>query len=311
MVTQPDAPSRAALATRTTEPPRLPSTQPTARWFKHVVVIVLENQDYEKANKDRFLRQLAKEGASFTHFYALIHPSQPNYLALVGGRLFGEIDPRDGDANVNLPDDGRHPSLADGLEAKGLTWKNYAEDYPAGPGRPPFLGAACGRYARKHVPFISFERVQRTRADHIIPVDPRDPDNRFVTDARNGALPSYAFYSPNLDHDGHDPVWPPSVGLGKASAWLKDFLTNQFPPACRKDTLVAVTFDESYNREPTNRIYTVLLGDMMKPAAEQNPAVLDVPYTHYDLLRTIEENFALEPLAEGDRTARPITGIWR
>jgi hypothetical protein len=310
MVTQPDASARAAIAARTSAAPPAPVTSPI-RHFEHVVIIVLENQDYATVIKDPYFARLAKEGASFTHFYALFHPSQPNYLAMVGGRLFEEIDTRHADANVDLPDDGRHTSLADRLEAKGLTWKNYAENYPAAPGQSAFLGASHGRYARKHVPFLSFRKVQQTRADHIIAVDPADPNNRFVADARSGNLPNYAFYSPNLDDDGHDPVWPPSTGLAKASKWLQDFLTHRFPPALRKDTLVVVTYDESYAREPTNRIYTVLLGDSVKPAAEQNPADLDVPYTHYDVLRTIEENFGLNPLAESDRTARPITGIWR
>lgn len=287
-----------------------PATTQPAQWFDHVVVIVLENQNYDAAVRDPYLKRLAEANASFTHFHALFHPSQPNYLAMVGGRLF-EVDRRRGDANVDLPDDGRHRTIGDALESVGLTWKNYAESYPARPGSPPFLGAQSGRYARKHVPFLSFVSVQRRGADKIVAVDPSDPNNAFVTDARAGALPSYAFYSPNLDDDGHDPAGLPSIGLRKASAWLQEFLEKRFPPELRPRTLVVVTFDESQGNEATNHIYTVLIGDTLKPASPQRSAELAKPYNHYNLLRTIEMNFGLPPLSTGDAGARPITGIWK
>jgi hypothetical protein len=71
-----------------------------------------------------------------------------------------------------------------------------------------------------------------------------------------------------------------------------------------------VTFDESGGNED-NRIYTVLLGDMVKPANQQDRAVLSKRYTHYSVLRTIEDNFGLDPLTANDREAQPITGIWK
>jgi hypothetical protein len=40
------------------------------------------------------------------------------------------------------------------------------------------------------------------------------------------------------------------------------------------------------------------------------PGVYSAPYNHYNLLRTVEDNFALPPLAGGDATAVPIDGVW-
>ena len=57
--------------------------------FDRVLMIVLENVDYERANQDPSLRDLAIEGASFTNFHALFHPSYPNYLAMIAGTDFG------------------------------------------------------------------------------------------------------------------------------------------------------------------------------------------------------------------------------
>ena len=46
--------------------------------FDRVMIIVLENGDYEAAIKDNNLAALAAQGASFSNFHALFHPSYPN-----------------------------------------------------------------------------------------------------------------------------------------------------------------------------------------------------------------------------------------
>jgi hypothetical protein len=107
-----------------------------------------------------------------------------------------------------------------------------------------------------------------------------------------------------MNHDGHDTTAQVS------GAWVKKFLDEAFPEKLRKGTLVVVTFDESGGNED-NRIYTLFLGDMVKPANQQDPSVLRKRYTHYSVLRTIEDNFGLEPLTGNDRDAEPITGIWK
>jgi len=50
---------------------------------------------------------------------------------------------------------------------------------------------------------------------------------------------------------------------------------------------------------------------MVKDPSQLDPKVLDRQYTHYNVLRTIEDNFGLQPLAEGDRDAAPIIDIWK
>ena len=74
-----------------------------------------------------------------------------------------------------------------------------------------------------------------------------------------------------------------------------------------KRTLVIVTFDESEGNNKPERIYTVFLGAMVKPQE------ITAAYTHYSVLRTIEDNFGLEPIHKesGDGTASVITGIWK
>jgi hypothetical protein len=280
-----------------------------AHHFDRVVIIVLENVDYEQASQNKDLAILAAKGASFTNFHALFHPSYPNYLAMIAGTDFG-IHNRGrylADNQVNFPDDAEHRTIADRLVASGLDFKQYAEELPAGPCPWNLSGQHVaqkrGNYVRRHVPFLSFHEVQQKWCDHVIRVDSSNANNYFVQDANKG-LVAYSFYTPNMNHDGHD------TGLAVAAAWVRKFLDETFPEKLRKGTLVVVTFDES-GGNADNRIFTLFLGDMVKDASHQDSAALGKRYTHYDVLRTIEDNFGLEPLTANDRDAQPISDVWK
>jgi hypothetical protein len=281
----------------------------SARHFDRVLIIVLENVDYEVAIQDKNLAALAEHGASFTNFHALFHPSYPNYLAMIAGTDFGVR--RRGrylaDMQANFPDDSRHKTVADRLIAADLEFKQYVEELPEGTCPWNMSGQHVsdkrGNYVRRHVPFLSFREVQQKWCDRVVRVDSGKSDNSFVQDAKKG-LVAYSFYSPNMNHDGHDTT------VQVAGAWVKKFLDDTFPEKLRKGTLVIVTFDES-GGNADNRIYTLFLGDMVKEASQQDPQALGRRYTHYNVLRTIEDNFGLEPLTANDRAAAPITDIWK
>jgi phosphoesterase family protein len=282
----------------------------SAHHFDRVLIIVLENGDYEVAVKDKNLTSLAAQGASFSNFHALFHPSYPNYLAMVAGSDFGTHKRGRifADGQIDFPNDAAHKTIADSLVAAGLDFKNYAEELPEG--TCPFhiheqrvARSKKGAYARKHVPFMSFREVQQKWCDHVVRVDSGNSDNWFVQDAKKG-LVAYSFYSPNMNDDGHDTT------VAVAGEWVKKFLEKTFRESLRQGTLVIVTFDES-DRNADNRIFTLFLGDMVKEPGQQDPQVLGKRYTHYNVLRTIEDNFGLEPLTANDRDAQPITGIWK
>ena len=190
-----------------------------------------------------------------------------------------------GDQNINI--NALH--LGDLLEAKGKTWKNYAEGYPGN----CFSGATAGRYVRKHVPFISFINVQQDarRCANIVPA------SQFATDIANGTLPDFSFYSPDLDNDGHD------TGLAYADGALKRIFGPLIDNADFMDgMLLIVTFDEDDHTQG-NKIYTALIGGGFEPGTQDNTR-----YNHYSLLRTIEDGFGLGSLHLNDETATPIGG---
>src|SRR5450755_884838 len=251
---------------------------PPPKHFDHVLIVVLENQNYESAIKNDLLKSLAQKGAIFSNLGNLYHYSYPNYLAMIAGSDFGTHKPLlFSDNQRTFNDDIEHRTIAD-----LLNWKNYAEDYPASPtAGKPFLGDRKGRYARKHVPFLSFRSVQNKSFHNVVAVDTHAQDNAFVTDIgsfiadpQTHPLPEYMFYSPNLDDDGHDPTSNPQEGLKKAADWLRVFLTTwlHFSDTAwvpkdeqMKRTLVIITFDESEGNNKPERIYTVFLGAMVKP----------------------------------------------
>ncbi len=289
--------------------------------FDHVLIVVLENQSYDSVMQNDLFKSLAKNGVVFTNFGNLYHYSYPNYLALIAGSDFGTHKPQLlSDSQRNFRDDSEHKTIGD-----FLNWKNYAEDYPALPtDNQPFLRDRSGRYVRKHVPFLSFRRVQKNSFKNVVRVDTHDKDNLFVrdigsfiADPAGHPLPEYMFYSPNLDDDGHDPTTDPRQGLKKSADWLRVFLTTwihfddqKWEPKDKalNRTLVIVTFDESEGNARPERIYTVFLGAMVKPQE------ISSAYNHYSILRTIEDNFGLEPIHKdsGDGTATVITtGIWK
>jgi phosphoesterase family protein len=302
------------IARGTSATPRAP--QRGAPWslgrrFQHVLVIVLENQDYDTVMAHDYFRALARRGTLFTHYEGLFHPSYGNYLALVGGRYFGTIK----DDQRDLPVSER--TLADLLDARGLTWRQYAEAYPGG----CYTGesASGSLYERKHVPFLSFESITKdpSRCRNVVPADQFDRRN----------LPAFAMYSPDMCHDGHDICggaieqakgWIGTlpgarrVGLGnrqldQAAAWLQAFLEPILSdPEVMNDTLVVVTFDESRD-DARNHVYTVFLGGMVERGAEAHAC-----YDHYNLLRTIEDNFGVGTLGAEDEKSVPIVqGVWR
>jgi hypothetical protein len=249
-----------------------------------IMTVVLENTDYDAALRQPYLASLARQGALLTHFVAEAHPSQPNYIALIAGSTYGVRS----DANVGL--DARQ--IGDLLETKGFQWKVYAEGYPGN----CFLGAAAGAYVRKHVPFLSFKNVQTdpVRCARIVNA------SELAVDVRDGKLPEYSLYIPDLKNDGHD------TGVAYADRWL----SSKFGPLLKdprftSGLLLIVTFDESQSYLfGGNRVATILVGDAVAPGT-----ILNVTYDHYSLLRLAEDELGLGSLGEGDAHAGVIAGF--
>ncbi len=283
-VSAPQAQARSFVKTKTPTP-KLPASpkRGVPAEIKSVVIVILENTGFDEAMKDPVLTTYTQKGALLANYYAVSHPSQPNYLALISGTTHGIRS----DSKVDL--NGQH--LGDLLATRQLTWKTYAEGYPGN----CFLGhKSADGYARKHNPWISFKNVQDGPLCQQI-----QSSDQFDLDVEKKALPAVSLYIPNMQNDGHD------TSLEYATTWLQrrfgKFLED---PSFMSSTLLMVTFDEDrYDNE--NHIYAVLLGAGVKPGT-----VSQRRYNHYSTLATIEKIFALPNLGQEDAGAPVIQDVW-
>jgi acid phosphatase len=250
--------------------------------FGHIFLIVLENTEYDRVAGNSSAPYLNALGAQFglaTEYYAVAHPSLPNYLALLGGQTYGVT-------NDCLDCYQSAANLADQIEASGRSWKGYFESMP----RACFAGdSADGLYRQKHNPFIYFDRIRQdpARCARLVPLD------QLWTDLASGGLPEFVWIGPNMRSSLHD------APLDEGDRWLASVLPRVLAsPAFQRDGLLVVTFDEGQTtlgccgrNVGGGRVMTVLASPLVRPGFKST-----VAYNHYSLLRTIEDAWGLDRL---------------
>ncbi len=250
--------------------------------FGHVFEIVMENHEASSIignTSAPYINSLAQQYGFAANFYAIGHPSLPNYLALIGGDTFG-ITSDCTTCFVNAP------NLVDQLEGAGKSWKAYMEDMPS----PCFVGNSGTLYRQKHNPFIYFDDIRKNaaRCNQIVPF------TQFATDLQKNRVPNYAWITPNMCDDMH------SCSIGAGDAWLKTWVTKILAsPAWQQNGVLFITYDEGSTTmgcctvASGGHIATVVISPLGKPAYQSA-----IVYDHYSLLRTIEEAWDL-PLLNG------------
>jgi phospholipase C len=312
---------------------------------KHVFIIMLENHSFDQTfgmlSPAPYLSwALPALGALVPNYYGVAHESNPNYVALISGQganpqnqadcqgftdfLPGVIGPNGQALGSGCVFPSTVPTVANQLEAKGLTWKGYMEDMGNAQGQPstcahpavnsqdPWQKAAKGaQYATRHNPFVYFHSIIDTpacsRNDVALTELPADLSSAVTT-------PNYAFIVPNLCSDGHDaPCADGSPGgLGAADAFLQKWVPQILnSPAYKRNGLLVITFDENdssdaasccnepqFPNTPNNggpvqgkgggRVGAVMLSPYIDPGT-----IDEVFYNHFSLLRSIENLFGL------------------
>jgi len=244
-------------------------TPPRGHYFDHIFIMVFENTPFSLAMKDPHFLSFAKKGTLLTNYHALSHPSHLNYMAMICGTL-------------DLTD----TSIVDLLEKEHLTWKAYQESYPG----DCYIGTTFQTYTRKHNPFISLHSIQQNRARCSKIVNATDVHYGLDADLAAGTLPHFSFYTPDIYNSGGN------TGVTYAGNYLSSFFKyrlSYFP----ERTLILVTFDED-DRTENNHVYAVLVGGDVDSGRN-----LSTHYTHYSILKTIEQNWNLKNLGKGDVSA--------
>lgn len=222
--------------------------------------------------------RLAKSYTLLSQYYAITHPSLPNYLAMVSGDYFGV----DTDYPSKIIDATNLPDL---LESHGLTWKTYQENMPTTCGLTDTL-----RYNQKHNPFVFFSDIRNNPArcnQSVVPL------TQLQTDLQQNTLPNYAFIMPNLCDSAHD------CAVNIADQWLGkmvDQLTAD--PSLLQNGLIVITWDEGIGVHTCcglttggGRVATILISAKVKAGFNDT-----TPYTHYSLLKTILYSWDLPAL---------------
>jgi hypothetical protein len=280
-----------------------PSASAKTPPIKHVWVIMLENESYNYtfgaagAKYAPYLtKTLPSEGALLKNYYGIGHDSLDNYVAAVSGQApnytldedcstffpfqqFGGENYDDWTSDGQISGEGcvfpksaaGKPILTIGnqLSAKGLSWKEYAQDMGNNPKRDGTVktanGPACGHpvvggtdftdstgpkndsYATRHNGFMYFDSIidNKSLCDaHVLSLQPLAKDLESAS-----TTPDYSFITPNTCYDGHD--WPKCQDgtpgrLPRVDQFLKEWVPKIMDsPAYKQNGMILITFDES------------------------------------------------------------------
>jgi hypothetical protein len=318
--------------------------------IRHVFVIVLENESsastFGPNSPAPYLsKTLPSEGAFVPKYYGVGHASNDNYIAMISAQApnpqnqadcfsFNDFTPdvissygQAVGSGCVFPKDVK--TIADQLDAAGLTWRDYNQSMGADPTREPVVCAhpginqqdhtqsatATDQYATRHNPFVYFHSIIDNTTlcnSHVVNLNllPQDLSNAAST-------PNYVFITPDLCGDGHDATCKDPKRPG-GYAGIEQFLQQWVPkitssPAFRlQDGLLAIVFDESATSDTSSccgeiagpnspapgitgpgggNTGAVLISPCIKPGT-----VTTHPYNHYTLLRSVEDLFGVAHL---------------
>lgn len=272
-----------------------------------VIVIVLENQEAASIlsasaaqSKMPLLREIAAKQRVAANYFGVRHPSEPNYISMIGGDTFG-FDSDAGSCFTRKIKLKCHktdaPNLVDGLESKHISWLALMQSVPS----PGFLGGDyffTTNYAEKHNPFIFFSDIARNteRMSHIVPLGDPDSIKPFLADAAHA--PRFLYVVPDLCHDMHGATAciEKDELYKKSDAYVAALIKNIVAaPAFTDNSAIIVTFDEGTSDGACcgllsggGRVATVVIKKRPSPFRS------NLSYNHYSLLTTLETVWGLK-----------------
>jgi hypothetical protein len=261
------APSNTASATPAAPPPGPCGTaaSPPAT-YDHVIWILMENHSYNEiigSSAAPYINQLASQCGLATNYFAISHPSLPNYIALTSGSTQGITDdnpPSSHPLNV--------PSIFSQLDPGN--WRSLEESMPSNCAQ-----SDSGEYAVRHNPAAYYTNLS----------------DCSTLDVPLGTTPDlsakFTFVTPNLIDDMHDGT------VQQGDTWLSGFVPKVLssPEYQAGKTILYITWDEDDSTQG-NQVATLVIAPSVKPGTQS--ATL---FNHYSLLRTTEEQLGLGLIA--------------
>ncbi|MFE3759742.1 alkaline phosphatase family protein [Nocardia tengchongensis] len=280
--------------------PSLSQSTTTVPGYDHVFMVYLENQDYDGISgiignsQAPYINGLRPQGATLSQSFATTHPSDPNYVALAAGGLYGLVDNSVTTTALNA----RH--IGNSVDAAGKTWKGYAEEANGNCDQ-----TAHGQYYQDDLPFLYFQNM---KSDPAYCAAHLQPLTQMTTDLQSAATtPNFVWFAANECHNME------GCGVASGDQWLSATLpTILNSPAWKTQrSLLIVTFDEgtvkAFGPLYPNRVPTIVLGSQNTVKAGYTSSQRT---DQYGLLRTIDTALGLQPLTNNDRYAGTVNDIY-
>src|SRR5215468_11070316 len=173
--------------------------------YNHVFLVIMENEGYQQVIGNPYapiINALARDYGLATNYRGVADPSEPNYVAMLGGDFFG----------INSDDPYWFPghtvsaaNLMSQLEGAGRTWRGYFQSMPyAGyrgycyPDKCNGIPDADTQYVTKHNGIVNFANLQ----------NPTDlgkmfPFAQLAADLQAGTVPNVSYIIPDECDDMH------------------------------------------------------------------------------------------------------------
>jgi hypothetical protein len=274
--------------------------------YAHVFVIVEENNGFSDIIGNPAapnLNRLAQTYGLATAYYGVSHPSEPNYVAMLGGSTFGIADD-----NPYYTHPVTAPNLISQLDGAHVPWKAYLQSTPTAGFEGMCYPARCDgapdsdpTFAMKHNGIPVFTR-NHDAADWARQV----PYTQLATDLRSGRVPAFGYIIPDECHDMHgDP--PFCLDSGNTFDPQNQHLVSTGDQFLGR-TVAAITSASFWSKGNNAIVVTYDEGDDNDNGGGQVPTVVITShgprhfedasfYNHYSLLDTVEHDFGVPCLA--------------
>lgn len=297
--------------------------------LNHVFVIVGENTPLSQINKNTapyLLNTLMPASASLTNYWATTHYSEANYVALTSGQ-FTECQQLDGSAASCHQD---VPNLFQQLRDAGKGFSTWSESMPGN----CYLAssgdaASLNIYAPKHNPQLFFDNVNGVvqSADNqgsaycqssnfsasASPFNANDMSAFQQALASNSdRIRAFNLIVPNNCENGHDNCRPSGNPINQFDDFLRRVVPSIQSYISVYGGVLIVIFDEGLDNSPWRAVKFGNGGNVAFTAwgpQVRKGSYSTGPYTHYSLLRTLENGFNLGYLGNA-ASVSPIAEIW-
>jgi hypothetical protein len=283
--------------------------------YDHIFVIVEENHGFQDVIGNPAapnLNALARRFGLATQYFGVSHPSEPNYVALVGGSTFGVAS--DDPYYINKVTGKQN--IATQLDAAGIGWKAYLQGLPHPGYKSICYPARCNGvpdqdplYVSKHDAIQNFTTALNDRDWNL-----QVPIEQLSTDLGSGHVPAFSYVIPDECHDQHgDPPYCLDSGnpgdpqdnhlVAFGDAYLGSLVSKITNASfwSRGNNAIAITYDEGDDNagccgagssDPNGagggRVATVVVTNHGRRGF-QDPT----PYNHFSLLQTIQRSLGV------------------